>query len=66
MFIATKAFTTPLRRFAEGREVTADELDGPLSAEDRIALGQIAPEDAGEAPSPITEEAPDEPEADDA
>jgi hypothetical protein len=42
MYTATKSFTTPLRRFAEGKTIAADEIDGPLTADDRIALGHIA------------------------
>ncbi|KAA0576678.1 hypothetical protein [Azospirillum sp. Sh1] len=36
------AFNTPLRRFAAGQTITADDLDGLLTVEDHIRLGHIA------------------------
>lgn len=38
----TKPFTTPLRRFQAGQPVTPADIDGPLSFEDRVKLGQIS------------------------
>ncbi|MBP2302523.1 hypothetical protein [Azospirillum picis] len=35
-------FNTPTRRFAAGQKVDGSELEGPLTLDDRIRLGQIA------------------------
>jgi hypothetical protein len=52
-FTVAKPFRTPTHRLAVGAAVTADEIDGPLSADDWVALGYlIPPAPAEDAPAP--------------
>lgn len=53
-YTVIKPFTTPLHRFAAGATIDAAEIDGPLTAEDRVARGEIAPIDEA-APMPEPE-----------
>jgi hypothetical protein len=43
VFEVLRGFATRTRRFQPGHQVTADDLDGPLTVEDWVRLGCIQP-----------------------
>lgn len=56
-----KAFSTPLRRLTVGMDITADDLDGPLTLADWQASGHIdAPAKTAKPPAAPTDAAPRE------
>jgi hypothetical protein len=53
-YAVLRPFNTPSRRFAIGDVVWAEDIDGPVSAEDRAETGFIQPNDPEKPVKPLT------------
>lgn len=57
-YVVAKPFKTPTRRFAVGAEISAAELDGPMTAEDWVARGFLESAAAPALEKPLALSAP--------
>lgn len=53
-YAVLRPFNTPSRRFAVGDVVFAEDLDGPVSAEDRVQTGFMQPNDPEQPVAPLS------------